>query len=92
MSPSSGKNLLSWAQLIELVLEIGIRSISWAQLCRFLPEDGDRIQSPKRYVLINKKRMMTNVQKHNNFINIPSSQTFRSYLPDLLFENAGPSA
>jgi hypothetical protein len=37
-----------------------------------LPEDGDRIQSPKRYVLKNKQdgvldknRTMENVQKHN---------------------------
>jgi hypothetical protein len=31
------------------------------------PEDGDRIQSPKRYVL-NKNRAMDNVQKHNTHI------------------------
>jgi hypothetical protein len=33
----------------------GTSSIDWVQLSRFLPEDGDRIQSPKRYVL-NKKQ------------------------------------
>jgi hypothetical protein len=26
------------------------RSIDWSQVSRFLPEDGDRIQSPKRCV------------------------------------------
>jgi hypothetical protein len=35
--------------------EIGTSSIDWAQLSRLLPEDGDRIQSPKRLVL-NKKQ------------------------------------
>jgi hypothetical protein len=34
--------------------EIGDISIDWAQMCRFLSEEGDRIQSPKRCVL-NKK-------------------------------------
>jgi hypothetical protein len=29
------------------------------------PEDGDRIQSPKRCVLKNKDRTMDNVQKHH---------------------------
>jgi hypothetical protein len=28
--------------------EIETSSVDWAQLSRFLPEDGDRIQSPKR--------------------------------------------
>jgi hypothetical protein len=38
---------------------------------QLLPEDGDRIQSPKRYVLKNKQRFldkektMDNNQKHN---------------------------
>jgi hypothetical protein len=30
--------------------EIGTSSIDWAKLSRILPEDGDRIQSPKRCV------------------------------------------
>jgi hypothetical protein len=59
LSPSSRKNLLSWAQAVEPVL------IS-----------GERLKSPKRYVL-NKKRTMDDVQKHNNCSNLPSSQTFR---------------
>jgi hypothetical protein len=42
---------------------------------RLLPEDGYRRQSPKRYVFIKKQ---DNVQKLNNCINIPSSQTFIS--------------
>jgi hypothetical protein len=29
----------------------GTSSTDWAQLSRLLPEDGDRIQSPKRCVL-----------------------------------------
>jgi hypothetical protein len=52
-----------------------------------LPEDGDRIQSPKvvfckinRNVFLDKDRTMDNVQKHNICTNVPSSQTFRSYL------------
>jgi hypothetical protein len=28
--------------------EIEISSVDWAQLSRLLPEDGDKIQSPKR--------------------------------------------
>jgi hypothetical protein len=35
----------------------------------FLPEDGDKIHSPKRCAL-NKNRTMYNVQKHNNHINV----------------------
>jgi hypothetical protein len=45
------------------------------------PEDGDRIQFPKRYVLnknrtvfLDKNRTMDNVQKHNGCINVPLSQ------------------
>jgi hypothetical protein len=30
-------------------------SVDWAKLSRFLPESGDKIQSPKRHVL-NKKQ------------------------------------
>jgi hypothetical protein len=41
--------------LVCLHPEIGTSSIDWAQLSRFLPEDGDRIQSPKRLVLKNKQ-------------------------------------
>jgi hypothetical protein len=49
------------------------------KLSRLLPEDGDRMQSPKRHVLI-KNIMIDNVQKLNHCINIPPSRTFRSYL------------
>jgi hypothetical protein len=45
LSPSSGKNISSWAQSIELVPISG----------RFLPEDGDRLQSPKHCVLNEKQ-------------------------------------
>jgi hypothetical protein len=58
--------------------EIGTNSTDWAELCRLLFEDGDRIQSLKYCVLI-QNRTMDNVQKLN-CINIPSSQTFISYL------------
>jgi hypothetical protein len=58
--------------------------MDWTQLSTLLAEDGDKIQSPK-YCVLNKSRMMDNVQKHNNYINIPSSQTFRSYLQVTVF-------
>jgi hypothetical protein len=35
--------------------EIVTSSIDWAKLSRVLPEDGDRIQSPKRRVSKNKQ-------------------------------------
>jgi hypothetical protein len=38
---------------------------------------GDTVQSPRRVSI--KSRAMITVHKHSNFINIPSSQTFRSY-------------
>jgi hypothetical protein len=51
------------------------------------PKDGNRIQSPKGCVLKNKQdgvldkdKTMDNVQKHSICTNVPSSQTFRSYL------------
>jgi hypothetical protein len=68
MSPSSGKSLFNWTQSIET------SSINWAKLSSLLPEDGDRIQSPKRCVL---NRSTDNVQKLSNRVNIPSSQTLR---------------
>jgi hypothetical protein len=43
--------------------------IDWAQLSILLPEDGDKIQCPKRCLNNNKKkknRTMGNVQKLNN--------------------------
>jgi hypothetical protein len=60
-------------------LEIGTSSIDWAVTKYDPPEEGGRIQPPKCCVL-NKNRMMDNVQKHNNYINtIPLSQTFGAY-------------
>jgi hypothetical protein len=41
-------------------------------------EYGDRIQFPKRSVL--NKRTMDNVLNCDSYINIPSSQTYRSHL------------
>jgi hypothetical protein len=42
LSLSSGKSL-------SLVLDIGTSSIDWAQLSRLLPENGGRVQIPKRF-------------------------------------------
>jgi hypothetical protein len=49
-----GKCLLSWSQSIELVPISGLALINWAQQTRLLPEDKDRIQSPK-HILNSKK-------------------------------------
>jgi hypothetical protein len=54
---------------------LGTSSINWVQLSMFLPEDGD-LFGLWNFAL--KNRMMY-VKKHNNCINTPSSQTFRSY-------------
>jgi hypothetical protein len=69
LSPSPDKSLPSWAQSSD----IRTSSIDWAQLSKVFPEDGDRIPSPKCCDL-NKKWTVDNVQKHDNFINIPSAQ------------------
>jgi hypothetical protein len=58
---------------------IYISYLVWAQLSRLLPEDRDRIQSPKRRVL-NKKQDSGLCQKINNFCYIPSYET-----TDLIF-------
>jgi hypothetical protein len=58
--------------------EIRTSSIDWAQLTRLSPDDGYRIQSPKRCVL-KKNRKMDNVQKQNNCINIPPFSFFVGY-------------
>jgi hypothetical protein len=46
-------SIFIYISCFELVLTYGDRtnSIHWDQLSRLLREDGDRIQSPKRYVL-----------------------------------------
>jgi hypothetical protein len=51
-----------------------------------LPEDGDRIQSPKRCVLkykqdgfLDKIRAMDNAQGLNICTNVPTLQAFRTY-------------
>jgi hypothetical protein len=54
--------------------EIGAGSIDWAQLSRFHLMT-DRIQSQKCCVL-NKNKVMGNVQKHKNCFNLLSSQIF----------------
>jgi hypothetical protein len=56
---------------------IGASSIDWAQMSMFYL--NTETESSLRDVVLNKKRTMDNVQKHNNCINGPSSQTFRSY-------------
>jgi hypothetical protein len=55
---------------LKLDPEIGNSSIYGAQLSRLLPEDGNRVQSPKHCLQI-KSRTMDNVQKVNNFMNMP---------------------
>jgi hypothetical protein len=47
---------------IVLFLFKTVSSIDLAKLSGVLPEDGDRIQSPKR--ILNKSRIMDNVQKY----------------------------
>jgi hypothetical protein len=54
----------------------GASCIDYDKLISFLPEEGGRIKYPKRFKL----KTIDNVPKHNNCINILSSQTFRSYL------------
>jgi hypothetical protein len=55
-----------------MFLELETSSIYWDQLSRFLPEDGDRIQPPKRWVLkkktgrfLDREKTIDNVQKRN---------------------------
>jgi hypothetical protein len=52
--------------------------LSWVQSIELVPISGP-VPEPL-CVVLNKNRTMHNVQKHNNFINIPSSQTCRSWL------------
>jgi hypothetical protein len=56
---------------IRLALSIGPNTVS------FLPEDGERAQSPKRR--FNKNRTVDNVQKISHCINIPSVWAFRPF-------------
>jgi hypothetical protein len=53
------------------VVRISLWFWVWCFYLYVPPEDRDRILS-------HKNRRMDNVQKHNNCINIPSSQTFRA--------------
>jgi hypothetical protein len=53
--------------------------IDWAQLSRFYLKMETESVSEVLYFL-NKNKAMDNIQKHNKYINIASSQTFRSYL------------
>jgi hypothetical protein len=76
-----------WIQSTELALisghlEIGTSFIDWAQLSRCLPQDGDRIQSPKHCDL-NKNRMMDNLQKHNTCINVSSWTLFNALIDNI---------
>jgi hypothetical protein len=56
------------------------------------PEDGNKTQPPKRCVLnkkqngiLHKYRTMVNVQAQNVWINVPSSQNFRSYWTHVVY-------
>jgi hypothetical protein len=66
LSPSSGKNLLSCAQSIDLVANSGppTSSIDYVQLSRFLLDDSDRSQSSERCTLNKKTKAIDNIQKH----------------------------
>jgi hypothetical protein len=59
--------------------EIGSTSLDWAQLSRFYMKTETE-SSLRNVMFMNKNRMMDNIQKYNIFINVPSSQTLRSYL------------
>jgi hypothetical protein len=50
-----GYRIISWLVYVSYLLlvqvsGVGTSSVDWARLSRFLPEDGDRIRSPKRCV------------------------------------------
>jgi hypothetical protein len=66
-----GNNIMNFA-FHKRSLEIGSLSQVNLNMFKFLRL---RISSPYMCVL-NKNRMMDNVQKYKNYINIPSSQTF----------------
>jgi hypothetical protein len=88
------KNITFWkldSVSASISLEIGTSSIDWTQLSRFYrnTETKSSLQNiaflnkeKERY--LDKNRMMNNFQKHNIFINVSSSQTFR---PDGLLFN-----
>jgi hypothetical protein len=74
--------------------EIATMSIDWAQLSRFYLKT-DRIRSLKCCVLkykqdgvLDKNRMLDNVQKHNVCTNGPSSKNFRSYVDVVMLNKA----
>jgi hypothetical protein len=75
---------VSWAQYIELV------SIYWAQLNRFHPET--ETEASPRNAVLNKGRAMDNVTNVDSYINIPSSQTYRSYRLGRLLSSAVKSS
>jgi hypothetical protein len=67
--------------------EIGTNSIHWAQLSRFYLKTETESSlwnvvfcNINRKAFLDEDRTMDNVQKHNICTNVPSSQTFRSYL------------
>jgi hypothetical protein len=45
---------------------MGTNAIDLAQMSKFIPEDGDRIQSTNHCFKLKKKNRMVNVRKHNN--------------------------
>jgi hypothetical protein len=67
-----GFNTLSWCWY--RCREIETSSIDWVQLSRFY------LNTEAESSLLNVTFWMDNVQKHNICINVPSSQTVRSYL------------
>jgi hypothetical protein len=70
--------------------EIGTSSIDWAQLNRFYLKIETKsslrnvmLWNINRTVFLDNNRTMNNVQKHNIYINAPSSQIFRTYLQQI---------
>jgi hypothetical protein len=66
--------------------EMGTSSVDWAQLSRFYlkTETESSLQNVvlkyKQDGVLDKNRMMDNVQKHNICTNVPSLHALRSYL------------
>lgn len=56
-------------RISHLVPDIGVRPIVWVEQNGFHLADGDRVQSPNRFV-VNKYRTINNVQEPDNCVTI----------------------
>jgi hypothetical protein len=61
---------------------IGASSIYWIQLSRFYLRTETESSLRNVWFFLKMDKTMDNVQKHNTCNNIPSSQTFKSYVSD----------